>query len=123
MEINETEINLVAEGTELEGKLAFTGVTRIQGRIRGEVKGLPGSEIVLGEHGLIEGSIQGEQIWIDGTVLGEIRATERITLSRTGRVFGSLIAPKLSIEFGAYFEGESRTTGKGPQGEAAHVPA
>ena len=42
---------------------------------------------------------------VNGTVNGDISATERIQLGRTARVVGNIATPKLIIEDGALFEG------------------
>ena len=49
--------------------------------------------------------IDGDTIWIEGFVRGDIRARTRIVLSRTARVIGNLEGPFIEIQPGAYFEG------------------
>jgi cytoskeletal protein CcmA (bactofilin family) len=104
----ETEANLISIGTELHGKIILDHECRIHGRLMGEVIGNPGSRIILGEDGLIEGTLTGEEIWINGTVKGNISAHKRLVITSTGRVLGNVEATVFVVEFGAIFEGQCR---------------
>jgi cytoskeletal protein CcmA (bactofilin family) len=43
---------------------------------------------------------------IDGSLRGDIHATERVELGSHAKVFGNIKSPALSIQTGAVFEGE-----------------
>jgi cytoskeletal protein CcmA (bactofilin family) len=103
--IIESDINIVAEGTRIEGKVSFDRITRVFGTLSGDVHAKPGSELILGETGVIEGNVDADTILIDGFVRGDIVARTRVLVSRTGRVVGNVRTPSLVMEFGAYFEG------------------
>lgn len=100
----------MAAGCVLVGEFTVSDTARIHGKIKGQLHGVPGSTIILAESGLIEGSIQGETLVIDGCVEGDLRATKKVTVTSTGRVLGNIHAPTLEIEFGATFEGASHNT-------------
>jgi cytoskeletal protein CcmA (bactofilin family) len=106
LEIREAEVNLVAEGTRLEGKLRFDQVTRVHGTLVGEVHAQEGSTLILGETSVTEGVIHADTLWVDGFVRGDIVARKRVVISRTGRVIGDIRAPSLEVQFGSYFEGK-----------------
>lgn len=103
--MNEGSINLIAEGTRLEGEIHFSDVTRVHGTLVGKVHARPGSTLVLCETALVEGDIQADHLIIDGFVRGEIEATGAVKISSTGRVVGNIKTESLTIDFGAYFEG------------------
>lgn len=104
-ELHESSINVLAEGTEIRGTLKVAEYSRIHGRLVGDLVGAPGSIVVLGEGGLVEGKLEVDTVWIDGCVRGDIRATTRVSISSSGRVLGNIQTPSLVIEHGAHFEG------------------
>lgn len=106
--MREASINLVAEETQVDGRITVTGASRIHGVVKGQLDGAPGSSITLAETGVVEGEINGDRITIDGYVRGNVRATTQAVVSATGRVVGDIEAPSVIIEFGAHFEGECR---------------
>jgi cytoskeletal protein CcmA (bactofilin family) len=44
-------------------------------------------------------------VHIDGTVTGDITGTDSVVVSKTGRVQGNIVAPRVSLEDGAQFKG------------------
>ena len=102
---HETSVNMVAEGTRIEGQITFDHVSRVYGVLIGEVRAKNGSTLVLSETAVVEGNIDADTLMIDGYVHGNISAKTRVVISRTGRVIGNIKSPSLSLEFGGYFEG------------------
>ncbi len=103
--LHETQINIVSEGSRMEGDITFDQVSRIHGVLIGQIKSKPGSTLILSETSMVEGSIEADALMIDGYVKGNIKTTTRVIVSRTGRVIGNIETPSLILEFGAYFEG------------------
>ncbi len=101
----ETSINIVAEGTRIEGVITFNQVSRVHGVLVGEVRAQEGSTLILSETSVVEGNILADTLMIDGYVKGDVVAKKRVVLSRTSRVIGTIKTPSLTLEFGAYFEG------------------
>lgn len=103
--MDETTINLIAEGTRLEGRIILERLTRVNGTLVGEVHARPGN-LILSETAVVEGNIFAETLWIDGYVHGNIECSGKVTVSRTGRVQGDIRARSVELEFGAFFEGK-----------------
>lgn len=93
----------LGEDTETEGELSFHGTARIDGAFKGEISS-EGS-LIIGETADIESNIHTRSIGISGKIRGTIRATEKIEISTSGRVYGDIQAPNLIIHPGAIFEG------------------
>jgi len=104
--VTETHINILAEGTRVQGTLQVEGVARVHGTLDGRLQANPGSTVILAESGLIEGGVSADTLVVDGCIRGDIEATTRVVVSPTGRVIGNIKTPSLTIEFGAYFEGK-----------------
>ena len=113
-QVTESDINIVAEGTRLEGKIVFDKVSRVHGVLIGEIRANPGSMLVLSETAVVEGNIEADTLVIDGFVRGDIRARSKVVVSGTGRVVGNIETPSLTIDFGAYFEGRCVTSDLSP---------
>ncbi len=107
MNITENTVNIIAEGTQLEGKIRFEHVSRVHGVLKGQIESADGSTLILAESAWVEGSIQADIVMIEGYVKGEIRARTKVVVSATGRVIGDIHSPSLSLEFGSFFEGRS----------------
>ncbi len=103
--LHEMTINIIAEGTRVEGQVLFDHISRVHGVLIGEVRAKPGSTLILNETAIVEGNIEADTLMIDGYVHGDILAKSRVIISRTGRVVGNIKTPSLRLEFGAYFEG------------------
>ena len=104
--IQETSVNIIAEGTRIEGQIVFDQVSRVYGILIGDVKAKDGSTLILSETAVVEGQIEADTLIIDGYVQGDISAKSKIVISKTGRVIGNIRTSNLTMEFGAYFEGQ-----------------
>lgn len=109
------DVNLITAGSRFDGTVEFSNYTRFEGSIRGTLKGVPGSELIVGEQGVVEGKIEGDKVIIDGFVRGEIHATAKVTISESGRVIGQITAPSVEIKFGGYFDGKCSMLGLLPE--------
>ena len=99
-------MNLITAGSSFEGSVEFGDFTRFEGYVRGTLKGRPGSHLIIGENGVVEGKVEGDTVIIDGFVRGDITATTKVVVSETGRVIGEISSPSVAIKFGGFFEGK-----------------
>jgi len=99
-------LSIIGTGMVVIGDLATEGTVRIEGEVQGTVRA--GKAVVLGQKGLIEGSIITEDAVIGGSVRGTVVATNRIELQSTCSVMGTLrTRPEhLKLDEGARFTGE-----------------
>jgi cytoskeletal protein CcmA (bactofilin family) len=58
----------------------------------------------------VKTDIQARKVTIAGTLIGNISATEEVTLLHTGKVLGNITTPKLSVEQGVITEGKVTIT-------------
>lgn len=94
----------VGSGTTLSGETEFKAMLRVDGHLVGKVSSDAGT-LIVGTGGQVDADIHVAAAVINGTVNGDIFATERIELGRTAKVIGNIQAPSLMIEQGAIFEG------------------
>src|SRR3954471_13935836 len=100
-----THIN---DGTEIEGKITFTGTVLLNGRVRGEITST--DTLVVGEKGVVNAMIRAGVVEVSGEVVGNISASDHIELHPNCRVYGDIEAPVVIIDEGALLEGQCRMT-------------
>jgi cytoskeletal protein CcmA (bactofilin family) len=94
----------VGHGTTLTGETNFQMMLRVDGHLTGTVTS-DGGTLIVGSTGQVDANVAVAVANINGTVNGDVIATERIQLGRTARVIGNIATPKLVIDDGAIFEG------------------
>jgi len=96
-------INLISQGTKINGDIVSDGDIRIDGYLRGNIttKG----RLVIGGTGSIEGEIVCSNIEISGNFKGKITASDLLTMKSSAVVTGDIIISKLGVEPGCIFTG------------------
>jgi cytoskeletal protein CcmA (bactofilin family) len=94
----------VGHGTVLTGETNFQAMLRVDGHLTGKV-GSDNGTLVIGTDGRVDADITVAAAVINGTVNGDIIATEKVELGRASRVVGNITTPQIVIEPGAVFEG------------------
>jgi cytoskeletal protein CcmA (bactofilin family) len=101
------EINaFLGKNTSFEGKLEFSGVVRVDGRVKGEILGE--GTLIVGESASIHADVQVTHLVISGEISGSLFARERMEIRSPGKVFGDIHAPTVIMEEGVIFEGHCR---------------
>ena len=101
-------INLINEGTRIQGDVMAQGDIRIDGQLTGDVQ--TRGRLAIGASGKVKGQLNGSQVDIAGEVEGDIVVSGALTLRKTARVTGDLTVGKLVIEEGAMFSGKCTMT-------------
>ena len=90
----------------IHGKLSFTTPTRIEGRLKGEVRCT--HLLVIGPTAIVEGWVKAEDLRIEGTLRGEIMDSGRVEIRESGSVVGKVFAQRLIVREGALLQAECR---------------
>lgn len=94
------------EGSELEGKYTFTGTVLLNGKFQGEIASP--DTLIIGERGVVNASVRAGTLVVNGELVGNVHASERVELSGKARVLGDLESPVIVLEEGVMFEGHCR---------------
>ena len=94
----------VGHGTTLTGETNFQMMLRVDGQLTGSVSS-EGGTLIVGTNGQVDANVDVASAMINGSVNGDINATERIQLGRTAKVVGNIQTPRLILEDGAILEG------------------
>lgn len=80
----------------------------IEGKFQGDIR--TDDQLIVGPTGKVKTDIQARKVTIAGTLIGNISASEEVTLLHTGKVLGNIVTPKLSVEQGVITEGKVTIT-------------
>jgi cytoskeletal protein CcmA (bactofilin family) len=99
---------LIGAKTRIHGDVEFTGGLHLDGHINGDVKGAADGHATLSvsENGCIEGSVFAASVLVNGTVNGDIDATDRVELGAKARVLGSVHYSVIETAVGAQIYGK-----------------
>ena len=98
-----SSINLIGNGTVIEGDIRSNGDIRIDGSVIGDVYSK--AKVVIGNTGLIEGNINCQNADVSGTIKGKSSVNELLFLKASSKLNGDIVTGKLVVEVGATFTG------------------
>jgi len=108
-DINTTNVStIIGEGTVIQGDIIYTGGLHIDGKVVGSVSAENGSvaTLTLSKLGSIHGSVDVPTVVIDGEVLGDVTASERVQLIANSRITGNVQYNLIEMEVGAEVNGQ-----------------
>src|SRR5262245_18119344 len=99
---------LVGVDTRVNGDIEFAGGCRVDGYVRRNVKATRDdtSMLSISERGCIEGLVVVPHLLLNGTVKGDVRATERVELGPKARVIGNVHYKLIEMAIGAEVNGK-----------------
>ena len=96
-------ITLLAKGVVLKGEIHVEGTVRIDGRLDGEIQ--TKGQVIIGEDGLVQGTITAGTVISSGRIKAKVTANERVQLMKTATLIGEILTPILIMEEGAKLQG------------------
>ena len=99
---------LVGVDTRVHGDIEFTGGFHVDGYVKGNVEATVDEHAILSisEQGCVEGSVVVPHLLLNGTVKGDVRATERVELGTKARVIGNVQYKLIEMAIGAEVNGK-----------------
>jgi cytoskeletal protein CcmA (bactofilin family) len=114
---------LVGADTRVHGDVEFAGGCHIDGYVKGNVRAAdPGGVLSVSERGCVEGSVVAPHVQLNGTVKGDVRATERVELGPKARVIGNVQYKLIEMSIGAEVNGKLIHESEGAVGKSASRP-
>ncbi len=95
---------LLPKNSETKGKINHPGKVHVAGNFSGEIVA---ESILIEKTATVLAKISAEEILCKGIIRGDIRATQKIKITKEAEVTGDIHSPSLNIEKGALFEGRS----------------
>lgn len=95
---------MIGKTIQVKGTITGNENLVIEGTVDGAVE-LPQNDLTVGESGQVIADLRAKTIRVDGQVTGDISGSEKVVISKTGRVNGNIVAPRVTLEDGAKFRG------------------
>ncbi|MEC9362254.1 MAG: polymer-forming cytoskeletal protein [Pseudomonadota bacterium] len=99
---------LIGRQTEILGDVRFTGGLHVDGKIKGKViaSADKAAALSVSEHGSIEGDVRVPNVVLNGTVTGDVHASQKIALSAKARITGNVFYRIIEMESGSKVNGQ-----------------
>jgi len=95
---------MIGRGISIAGDVTADTNLKVEGVIEGRT--IESShDVEIGESGKVTASITAKVVRIAGQVTGDISGSEKVLISKSGRVQGNVTAPRVQLEDGALFRG------------------
>lgn len=102
---------LVGANASVTGDIAFKGGVHVDGEVDGSVVADGDGLLMISERGVVRGEVRAPRVVIDGTVDGDVTASERLELHENARVTGNLRYATIEMRLGATVDGQLQTLG------------
>jgi cytoskeletal protein CcmA (bactofilin family) len=113
----------IGSGLRIRGEFSGNSDLYIDGEAQGKIR-LAETRVTVGPNGRVQADIEAREIFVEGTVQGNLKASERVRLGAKCRVQGTVLAPRVGIDDGAQFRGKVEVTRAAASSAApAVVPA
>ncbi|MCU7875387.1 MAG: polymer-forming cytoskeletal protein [Candidatus Thiodiazotropha sp. (ex Lucinoma borealis)] len=100
---------VIGTGTEIRGDITFNDGLHVDGVIRGDVISDPNdgaATLTLSELGTIDGNVRVGNVMLNGTVVGDVVASNRVELAPKAKITGTLTYAMLEMAMGAEVNGK-----------------
>jgi cytoskeletal protein CcmA (bactofilin family) len=89
---------------KIKGDLSGEEDFLIQGQVDGTIN-FKKNNLTIGEKGRIQADVSAQSINVEGELQGDLQGEERVTIAKSGKVRGNIVAPRVILEDGAMFKG------------------
>ncbi len=94
----------IGKSVLVKGELSGSEDLYIDGEVQGTVE-LKDHNLTVGPNGRVHANLNAKEIVVQGKVQGNVRASDKIEIRKSGSVVGDIITTRITIEDGAYFKG------------------
>jgi len=95
---------VIGPGIHITGDIGGDENLLIEGRVDGKIH-LDAHQVDVGQGGRVNADIRAKVIKISGEVRGDLTGVEKVIISRSGKVHGNIVTPRMVLEDGAIFKG------------------
>ncbi len=100
--------SIVGQHNIIKGELHFSGGLHLDGQVQGDVVGQQdtNSTLVISSRGSVNGDVKVANLILDGTVIGNVEADDKVQLMGGARVTGTVSYRSLEMAAGAEVNGQ-----------------
>jgi cytoskeletal protein CcmA (bactofilin family) len=93
----------VGEGIQIRGNLSGSGDLVVRGRVEGQIS--LDNHLTIEESGFVMANVTVQSITVNGTIQGDVEATDTVAISAGASMRGDIRAQEVEIADGASFQG------------------
>jgi cytoskeletal protein CcmA (bactofilin family) len=99
---------LISKAARVQGDIEFAGGLHLDGRVQGHVRsvGPEPATLWISEQGTVEGGVEVPSVVINGTVIGDVHARERVAIGPQSRITGNVHYGTMEMTLGAQIDGK-----------------
>lgn len=97
--------SLIGKSMRVEGDVKFSGGLLVEGKVKGNVSSAGGGTLTLTESSSVEGDVSAARIVLNGSITGDVHATEHVMLKENAVVNGVVYYDLLEMAVGATVNG------------------
>jgi len=97
--------SVISAGLKIRGEISGNSDLHIEGEAHGKIR-LTGGRVSVGPKGSVQADVDAREIVVEGSLRGNLKASESVRLGSSSRVQGSVITPRIGIEDGARLSGK-----------------
>jgi cytoskeletal protein CcmA (bactofilin family) len=112
----------IGSGLKIRGEITGSSDMYIDGDVQGKIR-VGSGRLTVGPSGRVQADLEAREIVVNGTVVGNLKAADRVQLGSTGSVQGSVVTPRIGIDDGARLRGNVETAPVGAVAAASAKPA
>ncbi len=113
---------VIGKGVSIKGQIFSKEDLVIDGEIEGTVEAHD-HRVTVGPNGRVQAGIKSREIVAQGTINGNVEATDKIDIKKDARLVGDIKTARIVIEDGAYFKGSIDITKNEAKAQAARTAA
>ena len=99
--------SLIGQNTEIHGDVIFSGGLHVDGKVKGNVVSDEKSSLLtVSDQGQVEGEVKVPNVILNGSVIGDVHADERIELAPNAKVTGNVYYNLIEMAIGAEVNGK-----------------
>ena len=96
---------IIGQHASFKGELTFEGAVRIDGNFEGNIRSSNGGTLIVSEVAVITGEVDVPNLVLHGSVNGNVRTTESLKMTATGKLRGDVEYHVISLSEGASING------------------
>jgi len=117
-----SKVAMIGQGISVSGDVTANSNLKVEGLIEGRSV-QSSQDVEVSEMGKVTANVMAKVVKIAGEVSGDIAGSEKVMISRTGRVQGNIVSPRVQLEDGAVFRGSIDMNPATPAAEKKDAPA
>ena len=103
--------NRLSQDVSIKGDVSFSSAMLLDGEVDGTISST--GALTIGAHGKVTGDIDAGFVTVQGSVSGNVLASERCALANGGSLRGDIESPRLVVDENASFVGRATIKANG----------